>query len=142
MEYEYCAGLLVFRILNDKHQFLLVHPSNHTKQIYAIPKGHLNNEEEVLVAAIRETLEETGVKAKPIVQLPKIEYTLRSGNKKQVTIFLAEYISGVDEDGVALKHDWESDDVRFFDIDKLPTVFYTQRQIITDAIKWINGQKD
>ncbi|MEK6879302.1 MAG: NUDIX domain-containing protein [Nanoarchaeota archaeon] len=135
MEYEFCAGLLVFRVIDDKQQFLLVHPSRHAKGKYAIPKGHINDGEKTLTAAIRETYEETGVKAEPLHKLPEIEYDLKSGKRKRVTIFLAQYVSGVNDDGVSLKHDFESDDVRFFNIDNLPDIFSTQKPIIANAIK-------
>jgi len=139
---ELCAGLLVYRYIDDRLQFLLSHPANNKNQIYAIAKGHLETGETKLKAAIRETLEETGVRAKPIVELPSIHYELkRSKSTKTVTFFLAEYISGVDEDGNAIAHDKENDVVKFFDADNLPSIFNTQKPVIESAIKYLERKQ-
>lgn len=134
---ELCAGLLVYRQADGRFQFLLSHPANNKRDIYAIPKGHLERSESKLVAALRETLEETGVKAKPVAELPSIIYSLKSGNTKTVTFFLAEYISGVDKNGNATKHDDENDVVKFFDVDALPAIFNTQKPVIENAKKFL-----
>ena len=135
---ELCAGLLVYRNVDGKFQFLLSHPANNKRNIYAISKGHLERGETKLKAAVREALEETGVRAKPVVELPSIHYELeRSGNTKTVTFFLAEYISGVDKNGNAIAHDKENDIVKFFDADSLPPMFNTQKPVIDSAIKYL-----
>lgn len=55
------AGLVV---LQD-NKMLLVHPTNSPwYKTYSIPKGHVDKNEDRLDAAIRETLEETGIKIK------------------------------------------------------------------------------
>lgn len=48
-------------------RILLVHPTNGSwvKPIMGIPKGKINQGEEVMAAAIRETFEETGIKIEP-----------------------------------------------------------------------------
>lgn len=140
-EITQCAGLLVYRVHNNKIQFLLVHPTNHTKKVYAIPKGHIELGETKILSAMRETYEETGVRAKPVIQLPEIRYAVyRDKSIKVVTFFLAEYESGVDENGVSHNHDFESDDVRFFDTNSLPAVYNTQQPVIDSALKYINNK--
>jgi len=59
------AGILLYRIVNDQLQVLLVHPGgpffkNKDDGSWSIPKGEFAEEENPLDAAKREFLEETG----------------------------------------------------------------------------------
>lgn len=59
------AGILLYRLKNKKPEVLLVHPGgpfwkNKDEGSWTIPKGEVNEEEELLAAAIREFHEETG----------------------------------------------------------------------------------
>lgn len=61
------AGLLLYRIKNNLMEILLVHPGGpfwQKKDIgsWSIPKGEVEEGEELLKAAFRETEEETGLK--------------------------------------------------------------------------------
>src|SRR3990167_4748820 len=106
---EWAAGLLVFRVHKDNFQFLLAHPSNNNNAAYGIPKGHIDNKDKnILITAVRETHEETGVIAKPIARLRDFFFKKRGGIVKKLTIFLAVYESGVDENGISQNHDWEN----------------------------------
>ena len=57
MKIEICAGTLT---LNSARQILLIKPSN--RNAWAIPKGHVESNENYADAAARETFEETGVR--------------------------------------------------------------------------------
>ena len=59
------AGILAFRIVSKKIEFLLVHPGgpfwkNKDEGAWTIPKGEVEDGEDLLVAAKREFKEETG----------------------------------------------------------------------------------
>ncbi|HEY0680135.1 MAG TPA: NUDIX domain-containing protein [Chitinophagaceae bacterium] len=59
------AGILVYRIVNNQLEFLLVHPggpfwSKKDLGVWSIPKGEYEEGEDPLQAARREFLEETG----------------------------------------------------------------------------------
>jgi predicted NUDIX family NTP pyrophosphohydrolase len=61
----YSSGLLLFRLRNDRHQVLLVHPGGpfwekKDENAWSIPKGLMEENEDSLQAAKREFLEETG----------------------------------------------------------------------------------
>ena len=61
------AGILLFRIISNEPEVLLVHPGGpfYVKKdlgSWSIPKGEFNDDEEPLHAAIRELQEETGLK--------------------------------------------------------------------------------
>jgi predicted NUDIX family NTP pyrophosphohydrolase len=77
------AGLMMFRVQNGQLQSLLVHPGgpfwkNKDLGAWTIPKGHLNNGEQPLEAAIREFQEETGLESsRPYLPLGQVKQ--RSG---------------------------------------------------------------
>ena len=62
------AGLIMYRIGDDKPEILLVHPGgpfwkNKDAGVWSIPKGEAEKGEEMLEVAKREFKEETGVSA-------------------------------------------------------------------------------
>jgi predicted NUDIX family NTP pyrophosphohydrolase len=62
------AGILFYRFKKNKMQVLLVHPGGpywvkKDAGAWSIPKGEAGTDEKLLEAAIRETEEETGIKA-------------------------------------------------------------------------------
>ncbi|WP_231490418.1 NUDIX domain-containing protein [Pedobacter sp. Leaf170] len=63
------AGILAFRMIGKTLEFFLVHPggpffSKKDLGVWTIPKGELQEDEEMLSAAIREFEEETSIKLK------------------------------------------------------------------------------
>jgi predicted NUDIX family NTP pyrophosphohydrolase len=77
------AGLLMYRFRDNQLQVLLAHPGGpyFTKKdegVWTIPKGELEEEEELFAAAVREFQEETGfVPRGPYTELSPV--TQRSG---------------------------------------------------------------
>ena len=71
------AGTLLFRFRDDLTEVLLVHPSgNYNRRApWGIPKGELDEGEDALAAARRETREEAGVEAGELFSLGHIDYT-------------------------------------------------------------------
>lgn len=73
------AGILLYRIRDDKLEVLLVHPGgpffrNKDAGSWSIPKGETDGDEDLLAVARRELEEETGLKpAGPFVALKPIE---------------------------------------------------------------------
>lgn len=107
------AGLLVYRKNGDKLEYLIVHPSGayNKKAPYYLPKGKVEEKETNEEAAIRETLEETGITGKIEHPLTDVVYTTKT---KTIKMFLAQYEKGlVDETGMCPEHDWENDIVKF-----------------------------
>ena len=72
------AGILLYRKINDQLEVFLVHPGgpffkNKDDGVWSIPKGEFLDDEDALIAAKREFLEETGqsidgefIKLKPV----------------------------------------------------------------------------
>jgi len=62
------AGLVLYRFKQNELQFFIVHPGgpffkNKDEGYWSIPKGEIDNGEDLLLTAIRETKEETGIDA-------------------------------------------------------------------------------
>jgi len=50
----------IFLIRND-HHMLIGHPTKHKPEVWSIPKGQVEENENIIAAAIRETFEETNI---------------------------------------------------------------------------------
>ena len=79
------AGILLYRFMNKQMEIFLVHPGgpffrNKDDGIWSIPKGEFLDDEDALVAAKREFLEETG---QPIDgEFIQLEPITQKGGKK------------------------------------------------------------
>jgi 8-oxo-dGTP pyrophosphatase MutT (NUDIX family) len=91
-EHHRSAGGLVV----DDERILLI--STQTGRRWQLPKGHIEEGETAVQAAVREVREETGVTGRVVAALPGIEYWfVERGHgrvHKQVEYFLLAYVSG------------------------------------------------
>jgi 8-oxo-dGTP diphosphatase len=76
------AGAVLWRPAGGGVEICLVHRPKYDD--WSLPKGKLNSDEHPVLAAVREVLEETGVRAHPLLRLPDVAYTLPSGEPKTV----------------------------------------------------------
>ena len=101
LESVFCAGFILFRRsqpLNEIEYLLIQSISDSGK--WGLPKGHVEKGESNYQAAIRETEEEVGLKAKDFRVIPDFTcdakwevHSLRDGHKmKIVTLWLAEIV--------------------------------------------------
>ncbi len=87
--YESSCGAVVFRIDNNEKKFLLIR--NKRSAHWGFPKGHIEPGENNEQTAMREVLEETGIKIRILPGFKKSsEYTIQGRIEKSVVIFLAE----------------------------------------------------
>jgi 8-oxo-dGTP pyrophosphatase MutT (NUDIX family) len=102
---EISAGALVLRQVRKKWCIAVIEPGRHgepeeRKNVIALPKGNVDPGEKPEQTAVRELLEETGVRAEPITKLASIRYVYArkwaGGEKifKVVTFYLMRYQSG------------------------------------------------
>jgi predicted NUDIX family NTP pyrophosphohydrolase len=107
------AGTLLYRRQTGRLEVLLVHPSgNYNRRApWGIPKGLLEEGEDLESAARRETIEETGVTPGPLVSLASIEYRK---SRKRVHCFAGE--APADSDPRCAS--WEIDQAVFLPIDE------------------------
>jgi ADP-ribose pyrophosphatase YjhB (NUDIX family) len=103
---ERSAGGLVYKIENGKVFWLLVRTmssyknkkgESKNKMVYKFPKGHLQNNEFLKQAALREVEEEGRVKANIVIKLGSNDYIIfdqetKKKIVKKVTFFLMEYL--------------------------------------------------
>lgn len=89
---EQSCGVLSYRVINGKREFLLVFES--FSQCWSLPKGHMERGESEIQTALRELYEETGLTAcLDISKKAVIEYTISSFARKKVVFYLGE-VSG------------------------------------------------
>ena len=92
MKNEQSAGIVFFRKIEDRIEFLLLHyPSGH----WDLVKGHIENNETAKEAAKRESKEETGITDVKFIDgfEEEIEYYFKYDNQdihKKVIFFLSE----------------------------------------------------
>lgn len=99
MKREFSSGGVVFK-KNGGVFWLIIKPRPSKlfpNERYQLPKGHVREGESTEAAAVREVLEETGVKAKIIRKVGSNKFPLKIGDEKIfkiVTYYLMEYLSG------------------------------------------------
>lgn len=102
---EFSAGALVLRYIRKQWHVAVIEPGRHgepedRKDVIALPKGNVDPGEKPEQTAIREVLEETGLRASPVTKLASIRYVYArkwaGGEKifKVVTFYLMLYQSG------------------------------------------------
>jgi ADP-ribose pyrophosphatase YjhB (NUDIX family) len=89
------AGGIVFRRDPDAVRYLLVTAKNQNDE-WVLPKGHIEEGESAADTAVREVLEESGVKARVVERLGRLEFEGRRGWIR-ADFFLMEFL----EDGPA-----------------------------------------
>ncbi|MBV8595916.1 MAG: NUDIX domain-containing protein, partial [Candidatus Eremiobacteraeota bacterium] len=72
IKHERSAGGLVLRRENNGYDGLII--GRATPRIWSLPKGHIEPNETIENAALREVKEETGIEASIIVKLSDIRY--------------------------------------------------------------------
>mgnify|MGYP000007490722 FL=1 len=114
---------------------LLVRPRA-TRDVWGVPKGHLEPGETHSACARRETLEETGLDVELEGELP-VTYVTSAAEDKTVVTFLAR---AVDPDTIAHPADGENADVRWFHIDSLPPVHAYQVSVVAAGVELVRAR--
>lgn len=116
--FEISAGGVVFK--KEKDRIFVVLIAVKDGKIWTLPKGLVEKGEKLEDAALREVKEETGLTGQVLGRIDKIElwfFQTEDGEKvrhhKIVYYFLIKY-----EGGDINEHDWEVDDVRWFEIEE------------------------
>lgn len=94
-EHQHSAGGVVVR----DGEILLIALAEGRR--WQLPKGHIEAGESSAEAAAREVHEETGVRGRPVGELPSIDYWFVEDGKrihKRVDFFLCEYLEGSTRD--------------------------------------------
>lgn len=87
--FEKSCGVLPYRIVGGKREFLLVFESY--SKCWSLPKGHIEMGETDIQTALRELMEETGLTAKlDTSRCASIEYPISDFARKEVTFYLGQ----------------------------------------------------
>ena len=89
MKHEYCAGAILFTVINEEIKYILVEESDGH---IGFPKGHLEPGETDEICALREIWEETGICATLLNEFRElVEYPKAKDVMKHVTFFVGTY---------------------------------------------------
>ena len=129
-------------VVVDGGQVLVIVPTRRAadgSRVLGLPKGHLDDGETALQAAIREVREETGVDVELIQELGEVRYWyVRDRRKvpKSVHFFLFRYVSGDPAD-----HDEEVVEARWMGLAEaqIALSYAGERKMVTRALA-IRGQ--
>ncbi|MEO0278764.1 MAG: NUDIX hydrolase [candidate division WOR-3 bacterium] len=142
--FEISAGGVVFRKSEERLQILLI--SVKEGKIWTLPKGLVEKGERPEKAALREVKEETGVTAKIVKFIDKIDlwfYQEENGERvrhhKIVYYYLMEYESGSLED-----HDFEVVYVKWFEAEEALSILSYQkdREIVKKALEFLGERQN
>ncbi len=84
------AGGIVYKKDDGRTLYLIV-SSLSIKNKWVLPKGHIEKDEKAVDAAVREVLEEGGVRAKPVKKAGIVHYR-KKGQKLACIYFLMEFL--------------------------------------------------
>ena len=129
--FKYVPRLAADGVVIKKGRILLVR-RNHApyKNCWAIPGGFMEKGETVEAAAMREVLEETGVRTKAVKLVGVYSNPRRDPRGHVVSIpYILRPLSN------RLRTSSETSDVRYFPISKIPRLPTDQNRIVEDALK-------
>ncbi|HZT79335.1 MAG TPA: NUDIX domain-containing protein [Gemmataceae bacterium] len=123
------AGTLLYRRGPDGLEVLLVHPSGsyNRKAPWSIPKGEPGDGADLEATARRETLEETGVAAGPLVPLGDMVY---KKSRKQVHCFAGP----APADAEPRPASWEVDQARFVPLGRARELLHPDQVVFLDRL--------
>ncbi|MDQ3105536.1 MAG: NUDIX hydrolase [Actinomycetota bacterium] len=123
------AGAVVWRSAGKGLQVLVIHRARYDD--WSLPKGKLDTGEHPAVAAVRETLEETGVEVRLGPRLTRHEYQMRPPQlgSKAVTYWAARPLDGAGSAAEEYLPNDEVDAVRWVGLDQAPEVLTYGRDV-------------
>ena len=124
------AGILLYRQGPDGLEVLLVHPSGayNRKAPWGIPKGEPDSDESDLEAtARRETAEETGVTAGPLISLGHIVY---SKSRKKVHAFAGP----APAEAAPQPASWEVDRAEFVPLQRAEEIMHPDQRAFLERL--------
>ncbi len=140
MNYEYSCGAVVFTLIGGVPHYVLVRAKNQPEGRHGFPKGHMEPGETEEQTALREILEEVGLRVRLLPGFRAVtEYDLPSlpDTRKRVVFFLAQYenqtvtVQESELTSVTLAPYPEALDL---------TEFADSRRILTEAHEFLTGK--
>lgn len=136
MKRAFSAGGVVYKIENGDVKILLISPKD--TNVWTLPKGLIEKNEDQRETALREIKEETGVDVKIVDELGEVSYWfMMKGERyfKTVKYFLAEYIGG------QINPDWEVSSAQWVKIHEAlnKLTYKSDKEILKKALEKISG---
>ena len=127
---------VVFSHTKQQLHILLIQRKNEPfKGKWALPGGFVEDDEDLLPAAIRELEEETGMKLKSMEQLAAFGKPGRDPRGRTVTV---AFYTTVDAKQHMIAGADDAADAQWFDIRNLPAIAFDHAEIINLALKRLN----
>lgn len=133
---ETSAGGVLYRLnAQGQVEVALIRPRGNVR--WALPKGRTEEDESPQAAALREVREETGVTARVVEPLNRIEYWFRT-REGESSILVHKYVDFflmTAAEGDLADHDHEVEEARWFTLDHAIEVaaFESERQLLERA---------
>lgn len=124
-----CGCLIHRTTIENKLEILLVKPFS-KKDMWGVPKGHINPGETPEECAIREVLEETGIAVKIVGTELQLCHTKNGYENKTVRTFIA--VPSTHDHTIT--GDGENAEMGWFPVDLLPTIHKYQVDMISDGV--------
>jgi len=143
--YDYprpCVTVDIMVLCNNKSEkkILLIQRKNEPfKNMWALPGGFVDIDEELDVAAKRELLEETGIKIDKIYQFETIGTIGRDPRARTISIIYFAFVDNADS--LTLKASDDAKSVKWFNINQLPELAFDHKVIINMAINRLFSKK-
>ena len=135
--FEISAGAIVYTIINDQINYLLIKDFHGN---YGFPKGHLEDDETEIEAAIREIKEETGIDINIDTSFrQELRYVMPNGIDKISVYFLSSY-----KDQTPVKQPEEVDEIMLVPYEKALEIitFDNMRQALIKADNYLRGENN
>lgn len=126
---------VIFKKSGDSHSILFIKRKNEPfKNLWALPGGFVDENEDLETAAKRELLEETNINIEQLEQLGAYGKPFRDPRQHTVTIAYTGYVH---EDIRAIAAD-DAKEAEWFIINNLPELAFDHNEIVKDALKKYN----
>ena len=123
---------VIFKIVEEDYFVLLIKRKNDPfKDMWALPGGFVDHNEDLEVAARRELFEETQLKVDTIAQLHTFGAPFRDPRSHTISV---AYTGFVENDVVPVAAD-DAKEVQWFSVKELPKLAFDHFEIITFALR-------
>ena len=123
------CGCFIVRELTPGHKEVLLVKPFPQRDNWGVPKGHIEEGESYVQCALREVLEETGVRPKIDESVPHYSCITRNHHEVKTVII---YLATLDEHQ-EITGDGENSEIKWFPIDSLPTLHKYQHEVLEAA---------